>query len=671
MDENLGVYKILHGGMWPGQRKWWELPNFIRMFVGGYGVGKTLVLAKRMLTVALLNGVEMRKVSEGGKRWWNNYSPVGSPPPSAIVSPTYSVARETTLSTLESLLINLDLWYSYWRSRPDVEPRWIGHDIKRTAPYGVKIWYKRGRYKPRMGRIIIYSGENADKLKGPNIGAVGIDEPFIQPLEVFEQMIARCRHPKAKIREVNLTGCVVRDTFVWTRNGLIDIGDLDPGTQPKQFKNLGVDIYGRGGFHEATKFYNNGEDETVKLVATNGIELEATPDHPVLAMGVGGVPEFKRIGYRKGKYGDLGQLSVGDWVAVPRGMEVWGNQDPMLGTEHVMSNDAAYCLGAWIAEGSWNKSYSFTITCGDAGLTSPFLRGSLFGVPFRNKKRKDQIGKGSKHLTGLFQHLGMPLVKAPQKWIPKWVTAGKREWALHFLAGMYDGDGHVTATGQLNVGYTTTSKRMAQQLVCILLNLGIVARLIERETLPTEKVKVSSTSYQVLALGNQARKLASLLPLRIQRKISATKRYTGAYKDLEDLPNQGSLIAEAWSLRKSLRWRKRPKGPSRSTAVGTNSHEPNKIVERAKKGIQLSHSSVADFIKFWDANEGWYCKPIEALRKNIEEGYYWARVTSLTAARADTVDFVIPDTHTLITGQLLGLNTPEQLKPAPFGGHLN
>jgi len=199
--------EILHGGMWPSQRQWWDLTNPIRLFVGGYGSGKTFQLAKRMLHVSLVNGSEMYRNSKRNREWWKDYVPRGVAVPSAIVSPTYAMARETVLLTLEQLATGMEQWCRYW-SRPNsgVEPRAFGYQVKKTAPYEVKVYYKRGSRPPRMGRILIYSGENPEKLKGPNLGCAGIDEPFIQDLEVFEQMNVRCRHPKARIREVNLTG---------------------------------------------------------------------------------------------------------------------------------------------------------------------------------------------------------------------------------------------------------------------------------------------------------------------------------------------------------------------------------------------------------------------------------------------------------------------------------
>lgn len=154
--------------MFQHQRDWWDLPNFVRMFVAGYGAGKTMMLCKRMISLALVN----------------------APIPVAIVSPTYAMASETVITTLIELLDGRRALDKYFR--------W---EDRKGSPYRFFI-----TYRGRTARILVYSGEKPDRLKGPNLAAAGVDEPFIQEIAVFEQMIARIRHVRAKRLELNLTG---------------------------------------------------------------------------------------------------------------------------------------------------------------------------------------------------------------------------------------------------------------------------------------------------------------------------------------------------------------------------------------------------------------------------------------------------------------------------------
>lgn len=160
--------QIIGEGMFEPQRQWWQLPNFIRLMVGGYGSGKTLSLVRRMISLALHNG----------------------PIPVAMVSPTYEMARETTVRTTIELLDEKIEQYG-----PMVEYRHI--ETKKRFDI---------RFGDRMGTLLYYGGDRPERLKGPNLAGAGIDEPFIQLYGVFQQMLARVRHPKATIREINLSG---------------------------------------------------------------------------------------------------------------------------------------------------------------------------------------------------------------------------------------------------------------------------------------------------------------------------------------------------------------------------------------------------------------------------------------------------------------------------------
>lgn len=165
IDENDVFIK---GGFFPKQKQWWELPNFIKVLVAGYGAGKTIVGCKRIISNCLQN----------------------APVVVATVSPTFPIAKKTIVETIIELLNGKQ-----------------GH-------YGQQLWWRYNqqdhmftiKFRGRTGRISVLSGDNPLSLRGPNLGSALIDEPFIQDDEVFKQMIARIRHPLAKHKELLMTG---------------------------------------------------------------------------------------------------------------------------------------------------------------------------------------------------------------------------------------------------------------------------------------------------------------------------------------------------------------------------------------------------------------------------------------------------------------------------------
>ena len=160
--------KVTQGGMLDHQVQWWNLDSFLKILVGGYGCGKTLILCKRAIASALEN----------------------APYPVAVISPTFSIARFTIISTIYELL-------SGKRSLFGKKFLWKYN----ASPHTFCI-----NFRGRNGIIIIYSGDNPLSLRGPNLAAAYIDEPFIQDVEIYRQMVARVRHPLATLREIGMTG---------------------------------------------------------------------------------------------------------------------------------------------------------------------------------------------------------------------------------------------------------------------------------------------------------------------------------------------------------------------------------------------------------------------------------------------------------------------------------
>jgi len=143
----------------PGQYKWWKLPNFVKLLVGGYGSGKTYVGALRGL-------------------YLSNQNPGMA---GMYVSPTFSLAKKTIIPALKEILDRAGILYNYHAT---------DHVFSFTS-FGGDIW--------------IGSGDEPKTLIGQNLAWAGVDEPFIQSIIVLEKMIARVRIKNA-VSELFLTG---------------------------------------------------------------------------------------------------------------------------------------------------------------------------------------------------------------------------------------------------------------------------------------------------------------------------------------------------------------------------------------------------------------------------------------------------------------------------------
>ncbi len=189
--------------MWPSQREWWNLPNFVKFFVGGWGAGKTLAGCKRSITNTLRNGG--RTAEEAVL--------------CLVCSPTYAMARETTITTTTMLL--------------DLKRRLLGSEVFDYHYHKTDhVWTIR--HGTRIGRLKQVSGDNPESLKGPNVGCVHMDEPFSMEREVFIELNARTRHPRARRREITGTG--TPEQLNWGYDLCVGGGDDD------EFKSVDVGV---------------------------------------------------------------------------------------------------------------------------------------------------------------------------------------------------------------------------------------------------------------------------------------------------------------------------------------------------------------------------------------------------------------------------------------------
>lgn len=144
----------------PAQKVWWDMPNKLKLMVGGFGSGKTYIGALRMIAAS----------------FWNPQIP------NMYISPSYRMAKRTIIPTIKNILDRANI--NYYENKTD-------HEIYIRNWNGV-IWFG--------------SGDDPSSLKGPNLGVVGIDEPFLQKREVLDVALSRIRHPEATVREIFLTG---------------------------------------------------------------------------------------------------------------------------------------------------------------------------------------------------------------------------------------------------------------------------------------------------------------------------------------------------------------------------------------------------------------------------------------------------------------------------------
>jgi hypothetical protein len=162
--------------------------------ITGYGSGKTYTLIRKAFWLALQN----------------------QPFPGLVVAPTYTMLVDIILPEFFEFLDDWQIEYTFNEQR------------KRLNIHSIP--YKGKRIKT-SGLLRFRSGDNPRRLKGSNIAFALIDEPFIQDEDVFKQVVARVRHPKAANKLIVLTGTPETDSWgeeLLTKNSELIAEELSP-----------------------------------------------------------------------------------------------------------------------------------------------------------------------------------------------------------------------------------------------------------------------------------------------------------------------------------------------------------------------------------------------------------------------------------------------------------
>lgn len=306
-----------------------------------------------------------------------------------------------------------------------------------------------------------------------------------------------------------------------------------------------------------------------------------------------------------------------------------------------MTNDFAYFCGLWVAEGSIDSSiYRLSITCSDEEVGELLESGKIFGLRFTHN-RKDQWRVNSKELIELMRYIGMPLVKAPQKYIPDWVWSGKREWACEFLGGLFDGNGCIHVGNR--VSYTSSSEKLTDGVQLLLSNFGVLARKTVVTTQPTEKSKAPSVGYRLSIDGCGVTKLKGVLKLRLKRKV---KRLSEKKDDVKDKRHG---VPHVLSLLEALKTHFR----------GVKLHALYETLVATRRGSKPTYLSLSNVLKETESvnDTGEWAK----LNQIVQNGYLWDKVVSVDDGRCETFDFTIPDTHSFWSNGFISHNTPKAM----------
>ena len=265
-----------------------------------------------------------------------------------------------------------------------------------------------------------------------------------------------------------------------------------------------------GTFHlrPVLNWFDQGEQDTIGLSLRDGTDLVVTPDHRILT----------EHGWRQ-----AGELQVGDYVARPRRVGGFGDEEPVP-PHH------ARLIGYLIGDGyvGGKTPVAFINIEGDLHADASRIADELGCDTHR---RKDGLYASFSHRPGekngvlaLARWAGIWGHLAPEKRIPAALLAPdvSAEVLGNLVLGIWESDGWISReqTGGLRLGFATTSEQLAWQLHWTLLRWGIASSVMShqpgsrRSVIAGRRIQGKHPCWQVRVSGiDNVQRFAEAIPM--------------------------------------------------------------------------------------------------------------------------------------------------------------
>jgi recombination protein RecA len=400
-------------------------------------------------------------------------------------------------------------------------------------------------------------------------------------------------------------------------------------------------------------WFDQGEQDVMGLRLRDGTELWVTPDHKILT----------ESGWRP-----AGQLAAGDRMARPREFLGFGDAEPVT-PQH------ARLLGYLIGDGYVGGKTPVTFINVTEALHADAARiAAQLGCDA--KRRSDGIQVAFSHQPGekngvleLCRQAGIWGKLAPEKQIPPLFFAPdvSAEVLSNLLFGLFETDGHVSReqTGEIRVGYTTTSAQLAQQMHWLLLRWGIGSTVSRRDPsaqrssmIRGRRVSGKLPSWEVRIAGvDNVSTFAAAVPMwgprgtvLVRELASLDGRYRGSQRvylsDEVTGPVLGHLADRGVTAQQAAQ------------LIGERAGDPQGGMRQVLGASRLRRDRL---VRLADALDDAFLQEIVA-----EELCYSRIVVILPSRRCRTFDIEVDELHNFVANDVVVHNCAPPFKQAEF-----
>ncbi|MFA5992246.1 MAG: DNA repair and recombination protein RadA [Candidatus Pacearchaeota archaeon] len=237
----------------------------------------------------------------------------------------------------------------------------------------------------------------------------------------------------------------------------------------------------------ASNLYKERVRKLYVIKTKRGRILKTTGMHQVLSFDGG-------ISWKK-----VGMLNKGDLIASPKEVKIV--------SEEIYSEDDAYFLGLFAAEGSFNP---FSISISEEKIKDwlcSYIKNKFgYSPTVREDNRRDKTVYGIllRDSTRVIMD-GLDKCNSSNKFIPEGIFLSNESVILSFLGGYLDGDGEISKE---SVSATTKSSKLATQLTYLLMRIGVSATM-------GNKV-VNGDSFKIIRVSGEDRDKMKSIKFKIK-----------------------------------------------------------------------------------------------------------------------------------------------------------
>jgi len=436
--------------------------------------------------------------------------------------------------------------------------------------------------------------------------------------------------------------CVTGETLLHTSKGLVAIEDV-----PKYFSvnndntvdGLGIvtlDVKtGSLKSSIASHWYHLGEQETVSVGTDSGLNIEGTPEHPVIVVD----KDTGHFIFKK-----LADVNKNEWLVVGSDTQIFGSYTK------IPNPDVAYFLGVLTGDGCLTIKDRIIFSTADTEILTSMQKivKTTFNSEFsKTSSRSYDYELRNVEAKAKIISWGIKETYARHKEIPEWIRFAPKEYVCRFLQGLFDTDGCVEKSG--SVTFSSSSKTLVNQVQIMLLNLGIVVRSYERR----KKYNNQLQSYIVI-YGDFVQKFQEQIGFNVERKkiklstVCAKQRNT----NINLIPFQGILVEKVW------------KEAVLTTSMNLDrefySQSLYKNTYRYISGERTpSQNGLNSFISgVLNISPKLAFMPEVAHLKNLSSGkFFFTKINKIKKSRAVVYDLTVPVTHNFLANGFINHNT--------------